>query len=46
VQLHRGARSGDVYLLAVGVQLTADDLVELGEWLAEHGRERLRDDTP
>jgi hypothetical protein len=27
------------YLLAVGVQLSDEELVDVGEWLAEHGRE-------
>ena len=39
VELHRGPRSGVSYLLAVGVRLSDDQLVDLGEWLAERGRE-------
>lgn len=39
IQLHRGPGSGVFYLLAVGVQLDGDQLVDVGEWLAERGRE-------
>lgn len=39
VELHRGPGSGVCYLLAVGVQLSDEELVDVGEWLAEHGRE-------
>jgi hypothetical protein len=38
VQLHRGLRDGEVFLLAAGVQMTGDQLVDVGEWLAEQGR--------
>lgn len=39
VELHRGPRTGECYLLAVGVHLTGEQLVDVGEWLVDHGRE-------
>jgi len=40
VELLHGPRSGESYLLAVGVRMDADQLVDVGEWLAERGREQ------
>ena len=39
VQLHRAMRSGEWHLLAYCPTVTGEQLVELGEWLAERGRE-------
>lgn len=39
IQLHRGPRSGESFLLAVGVPLSREQLVDVGEWLIEHGRQ-------
>lgn len=39
IQLHRGTRAGQSLLLAVAVPVTGDELVAVGEWLIEHGRE-------
>ncbi|KAB8186899.1 hypothetical protein FH608_046260 [Nonomuraea phyllanthi] len=40
VELMHGPRSGESYLLAVGVRLDPDQLVDVGEWLAKQGREQ------
>lgn len=39
IQLHRSTRAGESLLLAVAVPVTGDELVAVGEWLIEHGRE-------
>ncbi|WP_433364122.1 hypothetical protein [Streptosporangium sp. CA-115845] len=41
VELHRGPRSGESYLIAMAVRLDGEDLVDVGEWLAQRGREEL-----
>lgn len=41
VELMHGPRSGESYLLAVGVRMDADQLVDVGKWLAERGREQM-----
>ncbi|MEV7013314.1 hypothetical protein [Streptosporangium sp. NPDC051022] len=41
MQLHRGPRSGRSYLLAIGVELDGEQLVDVGTWLAQEGREEL-----
>lgn len=41
ITLHRGPRPGNHHLLAVGVELGAQDLVDVGDWLSHLGREEL-----
>lgn len=41
VELHRGPRSGEAYLIALAVRLSPADCVDVGAWLTEQGREDL-----
>lgn len=41
IELHRGPRSGEAYLIAVAVQLSPADCADVGEWLAAQCREDL-----
>lgn len=41
IELHRGPRSGAAYLIAMAVPLAPADLVDVGDWLAQLGREEL-----
>jgi hypothetical protein len=38
VELHHGPRSGESYLIAVGVRLDGNQLIDVGTWLIEHGQ--------
>lgn len=40
VELWRTPRTGTCHLIVAPVALSPADLVDLGEWLAEQGRER------
>ncbi|MEV0830861.1 hypothetical protein [Nonomuraea rubra] len=41
ITLHRSPRPGKHHLLAVGVELGGQDLVDVGDWLGQLGREEL-----
>ncbi len=41
ITLHRSPRPGKHHLLSVGVELGAQDLVDVGDWLSALGREEL-----
>lgn len=42
VELMHGPRLGHSYLVAIGVDLTSEQLVDVGEWLIEHGKQPER----
>ncbi|MEU0520097.1 hypothetical protein [Streptosporangium sp. NPDC006007] len=39
VELHRGPRSGEAYLIAPAVRLPPADCADVGAWLTEQSRE-------
>lgn len=41
VELHRGPRGGVLYLISVAKQLSPEDCVIAGDWIADVGREEL-----